>query len=245
MLFSTKKHSGNHAVVELPKEALRDSLVAAQITFKRYANPDTSGSERPGHLQVASAPVVRTEASLPKLRHPEPRTVHHQDLREALPSRTEPASVPTTPLGVSQGRVSNLPGYLAAAETAAYLAHSGSLSNRPSPVNSRDPVNGGEPKLSRASSALKNELQLNRAKVPAQSHDNFERSRSISPQISYSTSLSSSSSFISDEEDTSFRERSVEGVLLQEPSISSYSCLLYTSGVLEEFVAFGFNSFLL
>lgn len=112
MLFSTKKHSGNHAVVELPKEALRDSLVAAQITFKRYANPDTSGSERPGHLQVASAPVVRTEASLPKLRHPEPRTVHHQDLREALPSRTEPASVPTTPLGVSQGRVSNLPGYL-------------------------------------------------------------------------------------------------------------------------------------
>ncbi|CAI4044617.1 hypothetical protein SUVZ_10G1170 [Saccharomyces uvarum] len=227
MLFSTKKHSGNHAVVELPKEALRDSLVAAQITFKRYANADTSGSERPGQLQGASAPVVRTEASLPKMRHPEPRTVHHQDLREALPSRSEPASVPTTPLGVSQrdiqGRASNLPGNLAAAEAAAYLAHSGSLSNRPSPVNSRDPVNDGASKLSRASSALKNELQLNRARIPPRSHDNFERSRSISPQVSYSTSLSSSSSFISDEEDTSYRERSVEEVLLPEPSISSYS----------------------
>lgn len=214
-------------MVELPKEALRDSLVAAQITFKRYANPDTSGTERPGHLQVASAPVVKTEASLPRLRHPEPRTVRHQDLREALASRTEIASVPTTPLGVGQrdiqSRASNLPGNLAAAETAAYLAHSGSFSNRPSPVNGRDLVDDGESKPPRTPSALRSELQLNRARIPPPSHDISERSRSISPQVSYSTSLSSSSSFISDEEDTSYRERSVDEVLPPELSVSSYS----------------------
>ncbi|EJS43148.1 YJL083W [Saccharomyces arboricola H-6] len=227
MLFPKKKHSANHAVVELPKEALRDSLTAAQITFKRYANPDVSGAERPGYAKTGSATTAKSGSSVPRMRYPEPRSLYRQYSRETPSSHPEPVSVPTTPLGANyhdmKGKQSNSPSSVVAAETAAYLAHSNSFSNRPSPVGSRDSVIDAETRPPRAPSALKNELQVNKARIPPPSYDNLLRSRSISPQVSYSTSLSSSCSISSGEEDTSYIDRGSDGAFYPEPSVSSYS----------------------
>ncbi|CAI4564809.1 AVB_G0029380.mRNA.1.CDS.1 [Saccharomyces cerevisiae] len=229
MHFPKKKHSGNLSVVELPKEALQDSLTAAQITFKRYAHPNgnAGSAERPRHLKVESAPVVKSEPSLPRMRQPEPRSINHQYSRETLSGHSEAVSVPTTPLQTIhydvRNKASNSPSSIAAAETAAYLAHTNSFSNRSSGVGSRDPVMDTETKPPRAPSALKNELQLNRMRIPPPSYDNNVRSRSISPQVSYSTSLSSSCSISSDGEETSYREKSTDEAFPPEPSMSSYS----------------------
>ena len=229
MLFPKKKHSGNLAVVELPKEALQDSLTAAQITFKRYTHPNgrAGSTERPGHLKVESAPVLKSEVSSPRMRQPEPRSINHQYSRETLSGHSEAVSVPTTPLGTihydTRNRASNSPSSIAAAEAAAYLAHTNSFSNRPSGIGSRDSVMDVETKPPRAPSALKNELQLNRMRLPPPPYDNTVRSRSISPQVSYSTSLSSSCSISSDGEETSYKERSTDEIFPPEPSISSYS----------------------
>ncbi|CAI4043657.1 hypothetical protein SKDZ_10G1300 [Saccharomyces kudriavzevii ZP591] len=227
MLFPKKKNPANHAVVELPKDALRDSLAAAQVTFKRYAHPNSGGGERPSQLKVASTPGAKTEIAAPRMRRPETRSVYHQYSRETLSSHPESVSVPTTPVGVNhydmKDRASNSPSSLAAAEAAVYLARSNSSGARPSRISIRDPVMDVETKSLRAPSSLKNELRLSKTRIPPPLYDGTARSRSISPQISYSTSLSSSYSLSSDEEDTSYRERSTDEAFPSEPSISSYS----------------------
>ncbi|CAI4034340.1 hypothetical protein SMKI_10G1270 [Saccharomyces mikatae IFO 1815] len=229
MLFPKKKHSGNHAAIELPKEALQDSVTAAQIIFKRYAhaNVNANGEEKLGNLKVSPTPMMKSEVSLPRMRHPDSRGLNYQYARESSSGHTEPASVPTTPLGMNcydaKNKASNSPSSIAAAEAAAYLAHSNSFSHRSSAISSRDPVMDFETKPLRTPSALKNEQQLNKTRIPPPLYGSAVRSHSLSPQISYSTSLSSSCSLSSDGEDVSYKEQSTDEIFTPEPSISSYS----------------------